>query len=257
MPAINLPFFETIKRSFMYVMKHFDVAIKISSIWFLLLVFEMFTGFGSACVLSDQTCESGWKQNVSSIVFSIANIAIITAYIKNIILKTAPKYGQLVIGKIELKYFAFSILFLLMIVIPASLTIVLISFFSGANESSSAFYLLFLAVILAFCILMARLYLKFPAIAVGNADLAIKKAFLITKGNAIKLFFGQFVLMLPVVILYFAVTILFATFALDGIVAKFCFVFVLMCLSFLDACLKGSYYAHVYQYFMHFSKEEK
>ena len=47
MPQIKLPFWECLRRSFFYAFVNFDAFVKIASVWFLILLYEIFAGFPS------------------------------------------------------------------------------------------------------------------------------------------------------------------------------------------------------------------
>lgn len=77
---IRLPFWETVRRSFMYVLTNFDVYLKVTALWFAIILYEMFTDFPSICNLSAEGCTGGWMQNVSILLLMLASIAIVIAF---------------------------------------------------------------------------------------------------------------------------------------------------------------------------------
>ena len=46
---IKLPFWETIRRSFIYVLARPRLFLQVSAIWFAFLIYEVICGFPSAC----------------------------------------------------------------------------------------------------------------------------------------------------------------------------------------------------------------
>lgn len=51
MPQIKLPFWECLRRSFFYAFVNFDAFVKIASVWFLILLYEIFSGFSFICAV--------------------------------------------------------------------------------------------------------------------------------------------------------------------------------------------------------------
>ena len=221
MPQIKLPFWECLRRSFFYAFVNFDAFVKIASVWFLILLYEIFTGFPSLCGLKDGGCPGATFQNISVVMVSLASVAVAVAFSRLVILREHVRPFAFSFGRRELKYLA-------------------------------GFSLILSVVPLIAGIVCARFFIVLPAVAVDDRELTMKRAFALTRGNANKIFWGQALMMLPVVITVTLLTMLYGALNLSGFLADLIMAFLLLGLSFFDAALKASYFSHVYQYFVYF-----
>lgn len=255
---ISLPFWETIRRSFMYLLLNFNSFLKISAVWMLILIFEIATNFPSLCSLNSSTCESSPWPNVSMALLSLSGICIIIAFCRQIILKENYKgYFNFKFGMRELRYILNSILYLLAIVVPGFLAGVLIGVAFGLSGIQTNQYMpLLMILIFCYVVFSARLYLVFPAVSVDNKEIGFRKSFEITAGNANKIFWGQVLVMLPIFVTLLSLSVIYRAIGSDNFVIKLFFSALVLMLSFLDAGFKASYFAHIYQYFMYFHNKE-
>ena len=221
MPQIKLPFWECLRRSFFYAFVNFDAFVKIASVWFLILLYEIFAGFPSLCGLKESGCP------VRPFAFSF--------------------------GRRELKYLAYSLLLFLLIIVPSVMVMGIVAGILeriGANLPGVSLALSVVPLIAG--IVCARFFIVLPAVAVDDRELTMKRAFALTRGNANKIFWGQALMMLPVVITVTLLTMLYGALNLSGFLVDLIMAFLLLGLSFFDAALKASYFSHVYQYFVYF-----
>ena len=217
MPQIKLPFWECLRRSFFYAFVNFDAFVKIASVWFLILLYEIFAGFPSLCGLKESGCPGESFQNVSVVMVSLASVAVAVA---------------------------FSRLVMVMGIVAGILERI------GANLPGVSLALSVVPLIAG--IVCARFFIVLPAVAVDDRELTMKRAFALTRGNANKIFWGQALMMLPVVITVTLLTMLYGALNLSGFLVDLIMAFLLLGLSFFDAALKASYFSHVYQYFVYF-----
>ena len=253
MPQIKLPFWECLRRSFLYVLANLGALAKISSVWFLILIYEAVAGFPSLCSLKEGNCPSEGYQNLSVVIASLASIAIAVGFSRQIILKEPRGYFHFSFGRCELKYLLYSLMLFLLIIIPSIITIGILGGILKAIGIQGSGAMLLLAIIpLMIAITVARCFIILPAIAVDDKDLTMEKAFKLTKGNANKIFWGQALLMLPVIILVTLLSSVYENLGTDNFVADFIMALLLLGLSFFDTALKISFYSHVYQYFIYF-----
>ena len=119
MPQIKLPFWECLRRSFFYAFVNFDAFVKIASVWFLILLYEIFTGFPSLCGLKDGGCPGATFQNISVVMVSLASVAVAVAFSRLVILREHVRLFAFSFGRRELKYLAYSLLLFLLIIVPA------------------------------------------------------------------------------------------------------------------------------------------
>lgn len=256
---INLPFFETVRRSFIYVFLHGQTAFRICAAWSVLLVFEMAAGFPVLCSLNADTCSGGLLQNLSVVLLSLAGISVITAFCRGIILhQEYPGYWNLHFGRRELRYLFCSLLYGLIVFLPAFCLGILtaVAEYNG-RAVPAGISLLFLCAIIVLVILSARFYLVFPAAAVDNQqEITFRKSWEITKGNAGKMFFGQVLMMLPVFVVLLLLSVTYRALGSDNYMLKLCFSALMIAVSFVDTLLKASYFSHLYQYFMYFYRRD-
>lgn len=256
MPIIKLPFGETIRRSFLYAFLNLDAFLKISSIWFLLLAYEIMTGYPSLCSFKE-ACTDDWRQNFSVICLSLSSIVISVAYCRYVILKTKYQFFSFSFGKRELKYLGYSMLLILIIVIPSLLIMSILSFLFHVLGLSPLLMRMVIIVPFIVAVICSRFFIILPAIAVDNEELTLPKIFALTRGNANKIFWGQVLMMIPVVLGLLILSSLFNYIEPENALLKLVFVAVLLLLSFFDTCLKCSFYSHVYQYIMYFARKHK
>lgn len=256
--VIKLPFWETIRRSFVYVALNLETYLKVSAVMFAILIYEMFTGFPSICNLDSTGCTGGWQQNVSMVLMSVASIAVVISYCRTIVLKTTSNYFSLAFGKREIKYLLYGLLIVAMITLPSIVIIFSVAYFGQMASFPDAFYNILVLVPLLITIYFARFYLVFPAVAVDDKAIDLRASYAMTIGNANKIFWGQMLMMVPVITLLLVISVLFKLFATDNYIIKFVFVGLVLALTFLDACLKAAYYAHLYQFFtFHYKPKNK
>lgn len=254
---IKLPFWETIRRSFLYVLTNLNVYLKVSALGFAILIYEVFTGFPSICNIRAEGCIGGWQQNVSIILLSLVSIAIIIAFCRVIILKTSTNYFTLAFGKREILYLLYSLLMVALITAPSIVLVFVYAYIVQLVHLPEFMFNLSILIPFLLTIYFSRMFLVFPAVAVDNYKLGIKDSFKLTIGNANKIFWGQFLMMIPAALLLVLVSLLYKLFGVSNYVVDFIFVALILALSFLDSCFKASFYAHIYQYFIYFQEQIK
>lgn len=248
-PQIKLPFGECARRSFLYIFTNFNAFTKLASVWFLILIYEVAVDFPSLCGLEGEICPSKGYQNLSVVIMYLASISIAVGFSRQIILKEERKYFSFSFGWREIKYLGYNLLLFLLVAIPAGIIVGMLKSFGvkgGMLLLSTGVVSLF------FAINFARCFIILPAIAVDDKDLTMEKAFKLTKGNANKIFWGQVLLRVPLVIAVLILTTMYEMMEFEGLVSKFIMSALLIGLSYFDAALKASFYSHVYQYFTYF-----
>lgn len=252
---INLPMLETVRRSCGYVFTNLSLLFKVSASWCaLLLLFDMFNSFPSLCSLSAMDCEGSWAQNISSIAISFSSVAVIVAYIRHIVMQVNYSgFWNLNFAKREIRYILAGCIFIAIIALPA-LVYGFVAGLLGAvfHLDKLVFTPFFLILLLAMLIICSRFYLVFPAIALDNREMTFKKSFQITKGNSNKIFWGQVLMIIPVFIALLILSLLYRVVGSDNYLVKMLFSCLMLLITFVDACLKAAYFAHIYQYFIYF-----
>ncbi len=247
---LNLPFWETVKRSFMFVLKNMKTYLKISAPAFAIVVYEMLCGFPILCNINPESCTPGLAQRGSLALLWIVSFAVTIAFCRVVVLKTPADYFSLAFLKRECKYILYNLLLVAAIMLPAFLLIAIVAFigsFLGMTQNSLVTIGMFIPLLLT--IYAARLFLVFPGIAVDDAGLTIQESFRMTKGNANKIFWAQIIMMLPCGFLLVSLSSAYILLKTDNYFVNLIFVLLYMALSFLDSCFKASFYGHIYQYF--------
>lgn len=261
---IRLPLGETVKRSFLYFIFNFRVAVTVTAFWFSILIVEAFTGTPGVCSLRAKGCEENNYQFLSLVLMAISTVSIFVAYSRAVILKEEYRLFHMRFGLRELKIIGYRLLvnavpFLALFVL-AALVFALIRMLP-APEMVKTFTLIatvgFVLTAVFVLIELSRISLLFSAIAIDNPNIRVAKSWEITRGNANKIFWGGIVMGLPSVVIlvvlaavYNLVTISFT--GDDNLWVNLIFAALLLASNFLTTCLNASYYSHVYQYFVYF-----
>lgn len=258
--SASLPLGEAVRRSLGYAIGHFDQLVKVSAVWFLLVwCADVLAGFPSLCSLNSEDCASVEKQILSFVILGVSSIAVIVAYVRCIVLRVVPNgYRTFDFGKRELNYIGKGILFFAIVAVSAFLLGFVSGFIGGFFPADTVVYdklPLFAALV---CIMFGfRFYLAFPAVAVDNKEIGFQKSFAITKGNTNKIFWGLVVIMLPGWISLIVLMLVYRGLNTDIYLIKMLFATLTLIISFADAGIKASYWAHLYQYFIYFYQKRQ
>ena len=96
-PMINLPFGESLKRTYLYVFANFGKAMKICSFWIvLMLAADVLMSFPSQC-REGQNC-IGWQSNVSMLLSVIASASVSVSFARTVILKEEYDWFRISLG---------------------------------------------------------------------------------------------------------------------------------------------------------------
>lgn len=256
-PIIKLPFWETLRRSFLYAFANLDAFIRISSFWLLLLIFEAFTDYPALCTLNEDVCQKDWRENISVLVMALASISISVAYYRQVILRKKYNYFSFSFGRREINYLAYMLLLILIVAVPSAVLAFVITVLLSLISAPDGIMPFILIIPFVVAVICSRFFIILPAVAVGNRKLTLKQVFLLTKGNANKIFWGQALMMIPVLLGLVILSVLYNYFGVENPVLKFIVVAGLMLLSYFDTCLKCSFYSHVYQYFIYCDKKRR
>lgn len=251
---INLPFGETLKRSFLYVILHTNLFLKVSFIGLVVLIYEMMSGFPMMCSLNSQLCLKNNVQIVSNLLTFLVSVAVIINYCRAVVLKNSPDYVSVGFLRRFSKYILVMLSLSFLILIMAVLISVLFKLIGVVEGSTIYIISVILGLFLVVCI--SPLFLYLGAIAVDDKTLTIKQVFTLCKGNYNKIFWGQTVLMLPGMFLMFIITTLYQLSPTDDYIGKLIYVFCLIAASLFDTCIKGSFFAHIYQYFIFYKNKQ-
>lgn len=250
LPVISLPFGETVRRSYAYAVVNLKTFLKLAAIWLpLLTVYEILNGFPALCSKDDGTCSGS---GLSSLLLSLAFILISVAYIRSLITHRQPKWFSVSFGRPELKYIGYALLIILVILIPSVVLMYAYGVIVSVLRLPQALSLLMLVFPLVVAVYCSRLYLVLPAVAVENKEITLQKAWDITRGNANKIFWGLFLMSLPIVIGLVVLSVVNSFIAPESLALRSFVAFFWVALTLYDAALKGSFYGHIYQYFMYY-----
>lgn len=260
MNEINLPFGETIKRSFSFVLNHFEGFVKISLLWGLIITaFDAIEGFPSLCPTGAENCASDNKFSLYILSMFLGGISVAVSYIKYVIeRKEYTNFFNLQFGKRELRYI-WALLKLIFACIMLSLIIGLVfggvATIFGLGTLKQTSMLMGMIGFFFVGMFFSRYFLVFPAIAQDNFEITFKKSFRITKGNINSIFWGMVVMSLPITILNIIFASLYYAIGSESWIINCLFSFILVMTSLLNDALKASFFAHAYQYFLYFEQK--
>lgn len=237
----------------MFVLTNLDLYLAVTAWGFVILIYEIFTDYPLLCNLSG-SCDDSLPQKISTLLLTIISVAIVIGYCRAVILKTTPDYFSFRFLKRGFFYLLYMFLLVLMIAVPTILGIYGFGMLGATfNIPSDLLNFVFLIPIIL-TIYFSRIFLVFPATAVDDSKLNLRKSFIMTKGNANRLFWSQLLLMLPCAAALFILAIVYKLLGFDNAIARFIFSALVLALSFLDSCIKASYFAHIYQFFVFYHK---
>ncbi len=264
---IKMPFWETLRRTFAYVWNDRKILMFVLPILIAFLVLKFVLSQTSTCDPTAENCND-WRSLTLSIAMIVMNIAIIINYCRRIVLKEEPNFTGKKFWKSAVFYFVASLIYFLSVLLPlvilllsAATIIQLITTVDAATFANSIAWGLLLLYVIVFIefVLLAPLLLWFPSIAVEDYKmLSLKKLFRLTKGNHNRLFWGLFVTNIPLFVLLVVIILAAeAIFGVDNLRDNNLLWLLGIVVQVLNTCLKGSYYAHTYQFFKFVEKKEK
>ena len=258
---INLPLWESIKRTYIYFFVNFKTVVKLSALWVgLVFLCDCLLSFPSLCTGS--YCHA-WGNKFFMLLQIVAVTAVSVSFSRQIILRESKNWRQISLSLKELKYLGYSLLILLLIIISAVISGVVTALIFGidlrtpAVSMPSQSLILYFVLVLIATIYSSRLSLILPSIAVENKEMTLLKSFQITQGNSLKLFLGIIFSTLPTMILLMFLGTLMQVLQIEGILGQMLFSFLGISLSLINALLKACYLSHVYQYFMYFYNQQQ
>ena len=254
MPSIiNLPLMETVRRSFLYVVKNSKEFLKITSVFIILWIAEIIDGLPFLCSANESYCRDDLSSNLIGILLYIAATVVSVSIIRHIILKEETKYFHLHFGKNNLRFIGYNLLIAAMIIVPTALILMIgeVSATTNASSQMKAFAsMLSLITIIGLAVFCCRLVLIYGGASIDDKEMTLGKSYHLTRGNTLKICIGQILLSLPMIIAAFLIFSIYNVTSW-GIVGSSIFVLLGIMCSFFDSALKASYYCHLYQYFLY------
>ncbi|MBE6458432.1 MAG: hypothetical protein E7010_01305 [Alphaproteobacteria bacterium] len=252
---IKLPLIETISRSFKYFFENINAYTRLASLGLVVVLFDMFTNFPTLCSMRGIDCAQTWQQSVSTFLLMLISVAGIILYCRNIVYKTMTMGWGSFLRSLAL-YILFSIFMVLLIAIPSIVLMILYGMVVPNAGSHVIFDKLMLFIPLLIAIAVAPMFLIFPAIAVEDKSFSLKKVFNLAKGNYNRIFWGQFLMMIPGGCIIFLLNWLYKIIGIDNFVMNEIFIIVVIAVSLADTCLKASFFAHIYQFFKFYDEKK-
>ena len=246
--VVKLPFIDTIKQSFLYFFENLGLFVKLASLGIVVVLFDMFSDFPTLCAMRGIECPQSWQQSVSTLLLLLVSVSAIIMYCRNIIFKsTSMSWPSFV--KALLLYALFSVFLVILIVIPSIAVMFLYGMIIPGAGTHNLIENVLLFVPLLIAIGVAPIFLIFPAIAVEDKSFGIRQVFALAKGNHNRIFWGQFLMMVPCAIVILILNSLYKIIGVDNYLINEFFIIVVIAFSLADSCLKASYYAHIYKFF--------
>ena len=253
---ISLPLLETIKRSMSYVLFNWKLFFSITGIWFLAFFVDYAIGFKyTRCILD--LIPNNWEMFISVLALLLTSSAVSVAYSRALILKETIDY-KVPFWKGVGKYLAYVLLLITCIIFSAVLIEMLLDLASFNKYTKVVMSSVVLPVFMFGMLgVFMRVALVFPAACVGDKSMTIKKSYLLTKGNVLKMFFGSFAVSVLATIGLHVFKTVFVFLGLTNIYAVAVFLLIVLFFTYLDVALKSSFYAHAYQYFVYYSNKKE
>lgn len=249
-----LPFWETIGRSFKYVLKNKKLQLALLPVVGGLFLLQIVLKLPFMCSYNESFCTESWRASLSAIVSVIIAVGIIINYCRSIICKEYVEFTSAKFFKRMSFYILWSFLLTFIIGIPVAVFIIIVSL---TGLDTNIIMLLSLFLFFGLGVALAPLMVAFPALAVDDYKIIkISKLFALAKGNKMSIFFGQFLVMTPYMLLSKMFAYLYIFIGVNSYVMNLCFVFVTICLAVLDASFKGAFFAHVYQFLKYYDKDK-
>jgi len=251
--SVRLPFLETVGRSFKYVLKNKSLLKAIVPVIAGIFVLQLLLNMPILCAYSQEECNQRWVL-LNLLVFSTASAGIIINYCRSIILKAESDYISKDFWKRIIFYLLSSIIFSIVISIPT----ILISGVLGIGLPTEARVVVSVITTFVVSIMLAPIFLVFPAISVDDYTLLnIKKIFTIARHNHNAIFWGQFVIMIPFWILNQGIAELYPLLDSPNYAVKMLITLLSVILSVIDAGFKGAFFAHIYQFFTFYDRKNR
>lgn len=256
---MKLPLGETLKRTFVYVWNNKNIMLTILPILLALVVVEIVLTMTSSCSPEVEDCSTSWQNIAISLAFVVFNIGIIINYCRHIVLKDELNFVSLSFWKSVLFYILASIALGIFLTIPVIFLVSALALSIDVLSNIGTLILLIYLMLFVECILVAPLFLMFPAIAVKDWNLlSIKRLFRLVYGNHNRVFWGMLAASLPCFLfLVICAAILFSIYGTEVVRNSLSFWLLGVVVQTINTCIKGSYYAHIYQFFKFVEKKEK
>ena len=127
--------------------------------------------------------------------------------------------------------------------------------FAGVDQNTVLLLSLFLFFVIG--TILAPFIIAFPALSVDDYKVVkISKLFHMAKGNKMAIFFGQFVVMIPYILLSKMFAYIYTLVGVNNYALNLFFVLITVCLAVLDASFKGAFFAHIYQFLKYYDKDK-
>lgn len=250
---IQLPVIETIKRSFAYVGHHPKIALPALVLALVLIITQIIIRLSPDCSTNLSACSESWQIWFLSLLFSLTNMAIIINYCRKVCGRDAD-FSSLKFAKRIVIYVGAMLLLSIIAVLFLAIVIGVASIFTQDTLIIQA--ILYVSAI-TIGVLAAPLLLCFPSIAMDDYEfLSIQRLFRVAKGNHNAIFWGLMAISLivfsPLLILVISAALIFG---LEGLRDNLWLLTASMVFQLVYSSLKGTYYAHLYQFFKYVEKK--
>ena len=250
----KLPFWETVGRSFKYVLKNKKLLLALLPVVAVLTVIQIVLKTPVMCVYNEGFCSSNWQNTLSGLTLVITAVGIIINYCRSIVCKETVDFTSLKFLKRAGFYILWSFLLTFVIGIPVVIAIIILSI-TGADVN----ILLLTSMCLFFIVgtALAPLIIALPALAVDDYKLInLSKLFNLCKGNKMAIFFGQFVIMFPYMLLSKMFVYIYALIGANSFAVNICFAVITLLMLAIDASFRGAFFAHIYQFLKYYNKDK-
>lgn len=197
LPVPPLPVGDIVRKSYQDLLANHEGLVRVGLVWLVVpLVLEMLAGWTAT---GDGPSLLGL---VASLVSFVGLSAIAVVWHRHIIM------GQDLVGPLApvdarvFRYIGFAVLVSLVSAVPAIGAVLVATAIlgEGAVEGGGALSLLMAAGFVAAVIMAVRLQLVFPAVAIGDSGMPLRRSWQVTAGNTFRLVSGLILTVLPVLV---------------------------------------------------------
>ena len=253
----KLPFWDTVARSFKYVLKNKALLKGILPLAAALIVLQIFIGLPFLCSIDTSACSNDWRQTVTILSVALGAVGVIINYCRAIVCKAEVDFISLRFWKQTGLYFVASLFLSLLVAVPVIICLTLSAFIFDPQTSINLLTSISLLASVASAIVFAPLFLILPAIAAEDYQMIRwSKLFAMAKGNHNAIFWAQFIIMIPYWLIAKMWSEIYGFIASDNYVISLIFVAGGLVLGILDASFKGAFFAHIYQFFKFYDKKK-
>jgi hypothetical protein len=207
-----LPVNDIVRKSYQDLLLNREGLVRVGLVWLLVPValetLADWTGAGEG--LSPMSL-------IAAIVSFVGLSAIAVAWHRHVILGASLDWPMAPVDQRVARYIGFAFLVSLLSCIPAAAALLVTAGLMGGGAADTGLLtLLFAAGLVAAAVIAVRLQLVFPATAIGDGQMPLRRSWRLTAGNTVRLLVGLILTVLPVLLAAMLATLLGLVFTAIG-----------------------------------------